>query len=240
MYLLDGVDVRIRLEIANNNWLIKSNGNVSGVSLSFNKVKLWMDRVTPHYNAMMALNHALTVKPVEYVFNKCLHKTYVIGGGESSIMIDQPFGMVIPEKMTMVIVDMNSFSGRPHINSLYFEHANLSNIHLTINGSTVYNMNSNFPEAYTQTYYETLKTIGIDKDNMITYKSFKEGRSVFMFNFIHESIEESLPVESSAHLRLSLKFARNLSTPHVIILLADTTGLLSIDNQRVVSCDVRG
>ena len=240
MYLLDGVDVRIRLELANNSWLVKSDGDVSGVNLKVNKAKLWLDRVTPHYNALTALNQSLALKPVEYIFNKTLHKTYVVGSGENSIMIDQPFGMVVPEKLSMVIVSMDSYSGNNAQNGLYFDHANISNIHVTLNGNTVYNFNTSFPHVYSQCYYEIQKAIGIDKDNMITYDSFKNGRSVFTFNFVDEPTEETLPVESSASLRINLKFGQNLTRPHVIILLADTTGLLSVDNQRFVSCDVRG
>ena len=240
MYLLDGVDVRIRLELANNNWLLKSNVNVSGISLNVNKAKLWIDRVTPHYNALSALNHSLVVKPIEYIYHKTLQKTYVVGAGESSIMIDQPFGTCIPEKMDMIILDMASFSGSSSRNGLYFDHANITNIHVTVNGSTLYNINTLFPSKYSQSYYETQKTLGIDKENMITFDTYKKGRTVFSFNFVNESVEETLPVEVTANSRLNLKFGSNLTTPSVIILLADTTGLLSIDNQRFVTCDVRG
>ena len=240
MYLLDGVDLRIRLEMANNNWLLNSNGDVSEVSLNIRKAKLWLDRVLPHYNAMMALNEALSVKPIEYVFQKTLHKTYVVGSNENSIMIDQPFGLVIPEKMHMLIVNMNAFSGRSSLNGLYFEHANMENLLLTVNGNTIYNIHTHFPQSYTQTYYETLKTIGLNVDHMITHESFKAGRTVFSFNFIHETVEETLPVESSASLRINIKFRENLTAPHTILLIAETTGLLTIDQHRIVTCDVRG
>ena len=240
MYLLDRVDLRIRLEMANNAWLLKSDGDVSDVSINITRAKLWLDRVIPQYNAMTALNQALMVKPIEYVFQKTLHKTYVIGNGESSIMIDQPFGMVIPERMTFLMVDMNGFSGRSNQNGLYFEHCNISNLHMTVNGSTIYNINTNFPNNYSQSYYETLKTLGLDNDHMITFDTYKGGRTAFMFNFIHEPTGETLPVETTASLRINLKLSENLSSPHVIILLAETTGLLSIDSQRIVTCDVRG
>ena len=240
MYLLDGVDLRIRLEMANNNWIMCSNEDIGEVSLNIVKAKLWLDRVIPHYNAMTALNEALSVKPIEYVFQKTLHKTYVIGNNENSIMIDQPFGMVIPEKMHMIIVNMDAFSGGPSSNGLYFEHANLENCHLTVNGNTLYNINTSFPHVYSQSYYETLKSIGLNNDHMITHEAFKAGRSVFSFNFINETVEETLPVESSASLRLTLKFGQNLAAPHIVILIAETTGLLTIDNNRIVTCDVRG
>ena len=189
---------------------------------------------------MNALNQALAVKPVEYVFQKTLHKTYVIGTGQNSLVTDQPFGMVIPERMTMLMLDMDSFSGRSNRNGLYFEHGNISNLHMTVNGNTLYNINTSFPNNYSQSYYETIKTLGLDNDHMITFDAYNSGRSVFMFNFVKEPVEEALPIETSASLRINLKLNHNLQSPHVIILLADTIGLLSIDNQRMVTCDVRG
>ena len=240
MYLLDGVDVRIRLELANRGWIIKTDSGGGNITPYVRKAKLWIDKVTPHYNALSALNESLNMKPLEYIFHKTLHKTYVVGMGESSIMIDQPFGSCIPEKLTMVFVDMDAFSGSYNQNGLYFKHINLSNMHITINGSSVYNINTSFPHHYAQSYYESQKSLGLDNSNLITYEAYNKGRGVFCFNFVNENVQDTLPVEMSASLRLNLKFGQSVSTPHVIILLADTTGLLSIDNQRLVTCDVRG
>ena len=96
MYWLDGVDVRIRLEIANQDWIVKSSTLVPGIGLNITKAKLWIDRVTPHHNAILALNQAMATKPLEYIFDKTPFKTFVIGSGELRIMIDQPFGNCIP------------------------------------------------------------------------------------------------------------------------------------------------
>ena len=75
---------------------------------------------------------------------------------------------------------------------------------------------------------------------MITYNIIKAGRSIFSFNFVNETVEETLPVESSASLRITLKFKQNLTSAHTILLIAETTGLLSIDHNRIVTCDIRG
>ena len=236
MYLLDGVDVRIRLEMANQDWIIKSSKQNPGFGIKISKAKLWIDRVTPHHNAMLALNQAMSTKPLEYVFNKTLFKTFVIGTGESGIIIDQPFGNCIPEKLTMLLVDMKSMSGDPTLNPLYFRHCNLANTHLAINGTAIYNVNTDFnDDNYAHMFYESQKSIGIKSDNMITHDSFVEGRAVFCFNFVNE-----VTGERSANLRLYLTLNDNLLTPHAVILLADTKGIISIDNQRVVTCNVRG
>ena len=241
MYLLDGVLVRIRLEMANQNWIIKLSKQNPVFGIKIPKAKLWVDKVTPHYNAMLALNQAMSTKPLEYVFNKTLFKTFVMGTGESGIMIDQPFGNCIPEKLTKVLVDMKSMSCDPTLNPLYFRHCNLANTHLTINGTTIYNINTDFDDDnYAHMFYESPKSMGIESDNMITHDSFAEGRAVFCFNFVNEVTEDSLLIERSANLRISPTLNDSLLIPHVVILLADTKGIISIDNQRVVTCDVRG
>ena len=100
----------------------------------------------------------MTTKPLECVFNKTLFKTFVIGTGESGIMIDQPFGNCVPEKLTMLLVDMKSMSGDPTLNPLYFRHCNLANrpTHLTIIGTTIYNINTDFDDDnYTHMFYES-------------------------------------------------------------------------------------
>ena len=241
MYLLDGVDIRIRLEMANQDWIIKSSKKNPGFVINISKAKLWIDRVTPHHNGMFTLNHTMNTKPIKYLSNKTLFKTFVIGNGESGIMIDQPFGNCVPEKLTMLLVDMKSMAGDLTLKPLYFRHCNLANTHLTINGSTIYNINTDFSnDIHAHMFFETQKSIGIESDNMITKVSFAEGRAIFSFNFVNEITEDSLPIARSANLRLSLSLDNNLTAPHVVILLADTKGIISIDNQRVVTCDVRG
>ena len=40
MYLLDGVDVRIRLELANQDWIIKSSKQNPQLAINISKAKL--------------------------------------------------------------------------------------------------------------------------------------------------------------------------------------------------------
>lgn len=91
MYLLDGVDFRIRLEIANSNWLLNSIDTDSIKKIRISNAKLWIDRVIPQYNALAALNDVLNNSDIEYIFNKSLVKSYMVGINQQSITIDQPF-----------------------------------------------------------------------------------------------------------------------------------------------------
>ena len=239
MYLVDGVDVKFRLEMAGINWLVKSN-TTHNVRLKVGNAKLWVDRVMPHHNALGALNQVLSTKPLEYVFHKTLYKTFVIGANESSIMIDQPFGKCVPEKLSIGFVSNTAYNGNMSQNGLYFDHFNLSNTRITVNGSSMYNINTSFPNNYAQSYYKTQRSLGGDNNNLISYDSYALGRCILSFSFVNEDVEGSLPVELSASLHINLTFDTPIPEPTVIILIADTKGLLTIDRGRSISCDVRG
>lgn len=240
MYLLDSVDLRIRLEMANKSWLMNADKEGALNSLNIMHSRLWIDRVTPHYNALAALNKSLVSSPMQYTFNRTLYKTYIIGANESSIAIDQPFGSCIPEKMTLALVNMKHYSGDYTRNGLYFSHCKVKNIHVSINGNTVYNIDCLFPSRVARAYYEGIRSVGVEHDNIISLESFREGRSLFNFNFITEEMKDALPVEMSAMMRITLDFGTPLTAPHIVMLFGDTTGILSIDNDRMIHCDVRG
>ena len=75
LYLLDHVHIRIRLELANQDWIIKSSKKIPEFGINISKAKLWIDRVTPHHNDMLALNHAMNTKPI--VLSTYLIKHYL-------------------------------------------------------------------------------------------------------------------------------------------------------------------
>ena len=54
MYLVDNVDVRVRLELANKSWYMGYVGAHS-ITSHIQKATLWVDKVIPHFNAMKAL-----------------------------------------------------------------------------------------------------------------------------------------------------------------------------------------
>ena len=161
-------------------------------------------------------------------------KTYVVGSNENNIILDQPFNNVIPEKLSMCFIDNASFNGSYSRNPLYFPHLDILQIQVSINGNTVYSLKNN-----TRSYYETLRSNGIQDDNMITYHSFHKGRGIYTFNFLTEEAKDTIPVEMSANLRISVDFNTPPSTPHILLMLGDSMGILSVDSYRHIQCDIR-
>ena len=249
MYLLDNVNIRVRLELANNSWIIggPSDGEdeqkADGVRISVNKAVLWVDRVIPHFNAMSALNSSLNQKRnLEYMFDKTLVKTYIIGVQENHIVIENPFNNVIPEQMSLIFIDNQNFSGNISRNPLCFKPFGVKNISVSVNGNSIYNINMDWDNGYNlRAYYESLRARGVETaDNVLCYDSFKNGRTVFTFNFINEDMRGAVPIEMSANMRITATFSTAPATPILALLTAQTVGILNIDSDRNVQCDLRG
>ena len=168
-YILDKVDIRLRLELANKNWIINTDQDGSKFSLKIKKAKLWIDRVIPYEAALTSLYNSLMLKPVEYTYNRTLYKTHVLGLGQSSLICELPFSQIIPNNVIMCIVSMDAFNGHFKRNPLYLSHGDLSHVNITINGSIIYNLNMDFPNKYSTFYYTSIDSLGINSDHNLTY-----------------------------------------------------------------------
>ncbi|XP_069937312.1 uncharacterized protein [Cherax quadricarinatus] len=240
-YLLDNIDLKIRLELSPQAWTLKTDDDASTYQLHINYAKLWLNRVYPYTSAYMALNKslALDAKPIIYTFNRTLSKNYVLGHNQTSLLIDQPWGHVIPAKIFMVILPMTAYAGKHKENGLYFEHGDLASLSVCINNNTVYRISSDFPHHYSKLYYEAINSLGIEEENLILYESFASGRTINIFNLTDSQVEDALPIEKSGNLRIELQFSKPAPHNKVVLLFAQTTGVLSIDQNRSVHCDVR-
>ena len=238
-YLLDRTDVRIRLELANKSWLLNTHRDGTTYKIKIDSARMWVDRVIPHAAALQSLNKSLILKPMQYTYNRTLYKTYALGANQTSLVIELPYAQIIPQTMYMVIVDMESFSGNYTRNGLYFNHSDLSQVHISVNGSSVYNLHSQFPNKYSKIYYSCLEALGLETTHMLRYDAFSQGRSLFVFDFVDENVDNGIPVEKSGNLRINLAMAKAENKNRVILLFANTTGIIEIDSHRSVRCIVR-
>ena len=68
-----------------------------------------------------------------------------------------PFGCNIPEKIWLIFQKHENFNTKYFKeNLLYLDHLNLSQIHISVNGSTIYNITCDFPKKMLQNYIKQL------------------------------------------------------------------------------------
>jgi len=240
-YLLDNVDVRIRLEFSSTEFVLSTSDENMKPKFVVDLAKLHITRLRPHPQAMLALNASLQ-KPgnsVDYLYTKSLYKTYIMSLGQQTFSIDLPWQSVIPEKLYFFMCDMDAFAGSFKKNPFYFDHNSIRKIHLTVNGASVYNINVDFPYHFSSAYYHVLNSIGIEKDHVVTRDSFSTGRTLFVLDLQAEKLADSIALEQSGNLRIDLEFEQPMNANKVLVLLGDTQGRLSINSDRRIYSDIR-
>ena len=54
--------------------------------------------------------------------------------------MDNPFGQVVPEKLYLVLQDLDAFVSRYNYNAVHFAHGGINRITVTMNGSDAYDV----------------------------------------------------------------------------------------------------
>lgn len=243
-YLIDGIDIIIRLSIHDNPFIFFTNqqiplANETGKKYTFNlsDISLNVKRIKPSENAYLAMLKTLeptsdTLPTLDYVFTSKIPKTYHLPNGVTEFNIDLPYNQNIPEKIFICFQSYDTFNTRDYkYNGLYLDHLNLSQVNININGSTIYNIKSDFSKGNcAELYFNTLMTIG--KDNVLTYDNFKSGMTLLGFSLVNFDNAADIRNPYYGVLRITLNFQPRLADNAICYILGDTSSILSINKNR--------
>ena len=219
---------------------VNTDGDGAGIRSHIDYAKLWITRLQPYAPALLPLNNQLEAgHDTKTLFNKTLYKSLVLGKQQTSIVSDLPWGNVIPERLYIVIVEMNAFSGAYNKNGLYFSSSNLSEISVSLNGVSVYKNAVSFPHECSQAYFNAIESLGIENDTLLDFNGFKQGKTIFVYSLLPEDLQGTVPLEQSGNLRLSLQLKQGVDKNLVILMFGDTKGVISVNADRNVVCDSR-
>lgn len=110
-YLLDNVDVRIRLELASPSVIILSPDKKK-YKYTIEMCKLMVKKIIPVPSALLSLNQSLeNNKYIEYLFDRPIHRMIVFPKDQAMLNIENPFNGVIPHKIIVFIIDQDAING---------------------------------------------------------------------------------------------------------------------------------
>ena len=107
-YLLNGVEVRIRIELSSPQLIINSSESEK-YNYKILSAKLWAQKIVLHNSALISLNKSLINNHamIEYIFERPVTKNYVFPKGQSILSLDNVFAGVVPQKMYMFFISLN-------------------------------------------------------------------------------------------------------------------------------------
>ena len=235
-YLLNGVDIRIRLDLAPRELIINApDGASKQYSYELQLAKLWCEKVVPYPSALLSLNKNLISGngTIEYLFDKPIVKNYIFPAGHSTLTLENIFNGYVPRVVYVYLLKQSALTGVYNKNGAYLTHANISNIRLDINGNTFSSTTSSFPDSIAQLFHHTLSNIK-DANHLLTYHSFKKGRTVFCWNLSPTDCKDVLHIEKSGNIRINIQTESPPTENLAVFVTGITTGIIDVDHSRRV------
>ena len=243
-YLIDGIDITIRLLLHDNNFIFSTNQQNPSTgaggkkySMNLSDIKLYVKKIKPSVNAYNAFQK--TIEPrngisptLDYIFTSKTSRQFHIPHGVNEHMIDLPYANTIPEKIFIVFQQYDNFNTRSwDRNGLYLDHLDLINVYITINGSTIFNIDSNFTTGNCAELYNTC-LLCLGKNHSLSYDNFKEGLTILAFPLATFDPAGDIRNPYYGNLRIRLTFKDKLADSAVCYLVGDIMSVLSINNNR--------
>ena len=233
-YLLNGVEVRIRIELSSPQLIINSSESEK-YNYKILSAKLWAQKIVPHNSALISLNKSLTNNHamIEYIFERPVTKNYVFQKGQSILSLDNVFTGIVPQKMYMFFISQSAINGSYSRNASYLSDCSVGSVRLEINGNTFSSLNVSFPSEVSNLFHHTLTNSKTDC-NLLTLQLFRKGRTIYSWDLRSSEVDDVLQVERSGNARISVQTVKPLPKNMIVYVIGLINGLIEIDGLRRV------
>ena len=233
-YLLNGVEVRIRIELSPPELIINSSANTK-FNYKILSAKLWVQKIVPHNSALTSLNKALINNhdKIEYIFERPVTKNYVFPKGQSILSLDNVFTGIVPQKIHMFFISQTAINGSYTRNAAYLSNCNINSVRLEVNGNTLSSLNTSFPDEVANLFHHTISN-SKENCNLLTLPLFRNGRTLFTYDLRSSECNDVLQVERSGNVRISVQTSKSLLENMIVFVVGITNGLIEIDGSRRV------
>ena len=235
IFLMNGVDIRLRFDLCPPNLLINA-ADETGYKYVIETAKLWTQKIVPNPDALFSLNRSLinTNSNIEYVFERPIIKNYVMPTGQNNLSFDNIFNGIIPHKLYLFFLRQSAVNGSYTRNGAYFSNCNVSSLQLQLNGNNVTSLNATFPKHVASMFHHTLINNGNIGQNLLSQKTFKDGRTIFVWDLRPSESSDTIPLERSGNLRLNIQTATANTENYIVYVVGVTNGLITVDSNKRV------
>ena len=242
-YLLNGVEIRIRLIRSKNVFCL--HGNLDGAKVSLKEVAFFCRKVKPNASVQLAHVKALQLGTAKYPLRRVEVKTFTVPAGNFSINKENLFLGQLPTRLVVGIVDNDSYNGTLAKSPFNFQHHQVNFMSLYRDGVQVPTkplqpnfVNNCFIRSYMRLFTQTGQHYR-DTGNGISRSEFKDGCTLFAFDLTPhmDSSDASFELIKHGNLRLEIHFSTAPTRTLTVIVLAEHDNLLEIDHDRHVAFD---
>ena len=241
-YLLNGVNIKLKLIPQASSFCLMSGGNP--FILKIMEAKLMVRKVKLSAAVQLAHARALEESNAKYPIRRVECKSFTMSRGVRSGNEENLFSGQIPKRIVLGFVSNNGYNGSFTTNPFNFEHFNVEQINLTVDGQQMpaKPLQMNFADnEYIQSYMTLFSGTGMsfkDDGNNVSRDEYKAGFTLFAYDLTPD-MEESGHVQliKQGIVSLGLKFRDALAAAVNVIVYAEFENLIEIDKHRQVIFD---
>lgn len=241
-YLLNGIETSIKLWPSKNEFRLMSDVAEAKYKVVITDAKLNLCHITVSPEIVMSQNEILKTTTAKYPFWRSEMKHYALSKGQYYFNKDNMFQGEVPTRMVVCFVSSESMSGNYKQNPFNFQHFNIDNISITVDGENIPGkpLTPKFSENKGQNYmsaYNTLFSRGqnFNQCSGISRRDYASGYTLFVFD-----LEPCLPhgdywpILKRGNLKLDIHFEKPLKETVEVVIYATFPDLFEVDSSRAI------
>ena len=245
--LLNGVNLRIKLNRAKNSFCLLSSATTPNFKVSITEAILYVRKVKVASSITLGHAAALRHTTAKYPLRRVDCKVLTIPRGFSSFNPDNIFLGRIPKRIVFGLVDTEAFNGSYTTNPFNFKHYNLSQVGVYVDGEQIPRKpltlkfdadgGQNFMAGF-QTLFSGIGKLSQDAGNQIARGDYGSGHTLFCFDLTPDQCSgDHFQLIKQGNLRVELHFAELLLKTVNLIIYAESESLIEIDSNGNVLYD---
>ena len=245
-YMLNGVNMKIKLIRSKNEFCLVSSGDNPDFKVQILEAMLFVRRMKISPSIQLAHSRALEKGNAKYPIRRVQCKMMSIPAGNITLTQDHVFLGSLPNHIVIACVDNRAFSGSFTRNPFHFQHFNVTSCAIHVDGEQIpakplrpsfQGPSLNFIRAY-QTLFSGTNKMFEDQGNEITRSDYAQGYTLYAFDLTPDlTCGGHFNLQKQGNLRLEMNFRQPLASTINVLVYAEFENIIEIDRSRNVIFD---
>lgn len=244
--LLNGVDMRIRLNRSKNTFHLQYDPADGGFETQISKATLYIRKVKLNPKVQMAHIKALEKGTAKYPLRRVETKTFSVPAGNLQATQPNLFLGQRPKRLVIGLVDNDAFNGVPGKSPFNFKHYDMNYLAVYVDGTQVptrpytpdFNQKGGNMRSFLTLFHGTSK-LGMDGGNCISRSDYAgNGFALHVLDLSPDlSDGNHLELREKGTVGLEIRFGTALPNTINVIVYSEFENLIEIDRNRRVIFD---
>ena len=244
-FLLNDINIKIRLVRNKDSFCLMGAADAT-FKIRIVDCKLHVRKVRLSPSVFVAHAKALEKGNAKYPIKRTVCKTFTIPAGNLDASQESLFSGQLPTRIVIGCVQNRGFNGAYNLNPFNFEHFNLTQVKIYLDGQqhSIRPLETDFANhlyvtAYTSLFAGTGKLYK-DEGNGLTREDFEGGYALYAFDLTPDLADGGhFNLLKQGNVRLDLKFGAALESTINVIAYAEFENCLEVDRSRNIIFDYK-